>query len=433
MRTLPLRLAMSSLVFLSFLSLAGCQHLMRGKDDFYTSGGVLYKGDKEFKLQGFVTPGLGDSAGSLDRIVPPMVRVAEVGGNTLCFDLAGFNGDGSALDPVGIQSVDALAYRAKDARMGIIVRVLGDNTDPKFRKRAVKTAAKALRGQGMAVYWIDGPDAAELAKSFKKTAPNLVVLAEANGDVRVTDAPPAEPPAEATLVRGTLPDLNMPNVHFLLPGRDEDYPALDAALMNEVERTPWTPDNSMLSAEEQAEGFVSLFDGKSLANWWIKDENKESFQASEDGFIEWRSGGGGALMSRERYDNFVLRLDWKILPGGNSGVWLRAPRAARQSKIGFEFQMQGDSDVPEITKTSTGSIYDVIPPLSMAAKKEGLWNSLEVTCNGPHVKAVLNGQLVQDLNFDETDELRHRLRKGFICLTDHDNYVAFRNIRIKKL
>lgn len=419
--------------FSAVLTLAGCQHLGYGKDDFRVTNGVLCKGDKAFSLQGFMTPGLGDSAGILDKIVPPTARVAEVGGNTVCFDLAGFNEDGTKIDPVGVQSVDALAHRAKDARLGVIVRVLGDNADPKFRKRAVKTAAAALGGQGMAVYWIDGPDAAELAKSFKQNAPNLVVLAAENGDVRVTDTPPAEAPAVPTLVLGAIPDLTMPNVHFLLPGRDEDYLALDAAMTNEVERTPWAPDNSILSDEERAEGFVSLFDGKSLGNWWIKDDNKEAFHVSEDGFIEWRSGGGGALMSRERYADFILRLDWKIMPGGNSGVWLRAPRGARQSKFGFEFQIQGDSDADEITNTSTGSIYDVIPPLCMAAKKEGLWNSVEIVCQGSRVKATLNGQVVQDLNFDEIDELRHRLRKGFISLTDHGNYVAYRNIRIKTL
>lgn len=426
-------ITLSLVVLPAIIALAGCQHLGYGKDDFRITNGVLCKGDKPFTLQGFMTPGLGESAGALDKMVPPTVRVAEVGGNTVCFDLAGFNEDGTKIDPVGVQSVDALAHRAKDARLGVIVRVLGDTTDPKFRKHAVKTAADALSGQAMAVYWIDGPDSAELAKTFKKTAPNLVVLAAENGDVRVTDTAPTEAPAVPTLVLGAIPDLTLPNVHFLLPGRDEDYAALDAAMMNEVEKTPWTPDNSILSEQERAEGFVSLFDGKTLNNWWIKDENKEAFHVSEDGFIEWRSGGGGALMSRERYGDFILRLDWKIMPGGNSGVWLRAPRGARQSKFGFEFQIMGDSDAPEITNTSTGSIYDVIPPLCMAAKKEGLWNSVEIVCQGSHVKATLNGQVVQDLNFDDVEELRYRLRKGFISLTDHGNYVAYRNLRIKIL
>ncbi|HNR30922.1 MAG TPA: DUF1080 domain-containing protein, partial [Candidatus Hydrogenedentes bacterium] len=170
-----------------------------------------------------------------------------------------------------------------------------------------------------------------------------------------------------------------------------------------------------------------------LDGWWVKDDNKECFQVSEDGFIEWRSGGGGALMSRERYGDFVLRLQWKILPDGNSGVWLRATRGARQSKFGFEVQMRGDYGTEELTKDNTGAIYDVIPPLCLPTREDGLWNDLEVVCQGSRISVKINDTLVQDVDFDEHEELAPRLRRGFIGLTDHGNYVAFRNIRIKPL
>ena len=74
-----------------------------------------------------------------------------------------------------------------------------------------------------------------------------------------------------------------------------------------------------------------------------------------------------------------------------------------------------------------------MPPKVNAAKPAGEWNELEVTCDGPKVKIVLNDIVVQDLSFDDNDELRYRLRKGFIGLTDHNGYVAFRNIRLKRL
>ncbi|MBP8129471.1 MAG: DUF1080 domain-containing protein [Candidatus Hydrogenedentes bacterium] len=412
---------------------AGCRSIIFGKDDFRMEGGQLYRGDKAFTVYGIETPGLGATSGAPGEVVPAMARVAEAGGNAICFDLRGFNEDGSELDPTGVQTVDAIAFRAKDSRMGVLVRVLGDSSDPAFRNRAVRTAAKAFRGHGMAIYLIDGPDAAELAETFKKAAPQLIVAAPQNGDLSLTGSPPQAPPEMPTLLAGAIPDFSLGAVHFLLEGNDSDYAALDAALMTEAEKSPWTPDNTVLSEAERQEGFVALFDGKTLNGWWYKGENKESFQVSEDGFIEWRAGGGEALMSRERYGDFILRLQWKILPGGNSGVWCRAPRGARASKFGFEVQMRGDFGAEELTKDNTGAVYDVVPPLSLPTKQDGLWNDLEVVCQGPHVKVTINGQVVQDLSFDGHEELAPRLRRGFIGLTDHDNYVAFRNIRIKPL
>ena len=138
------------------------------------------------------------------------------------------------------------------------------------------------------------------------------------------------------------------------------------------------------------------------------------------------------LYTRDRYDNFVLRFEFRIVQDGNSGVFIHAPRDCRQSKIGFEFQILGDYG-EEPNKTSTGSVYDQVTPRLNAGKPAGEWNTAEVRLNGPHYKAILNGKQIQDVNFDDVPELKYRLRKGFIALQDHNNEVAFRNLRIKKL
>ena len=416
------------------------------KDHFRVWKGTLYRGDSDFTIKAFWVPDLGSSGGTLDKMVPAMARIAEAGGNTVCFDLWGFNEKGTAIDPLGVETVKTIAQRGKDQRMGVLVRVLaGVGDDSRVRRNAVRTASKVFAEEGKALYWIDGPDAARLVKSFKKKARNAVVVSPEGGDLSVSETAPAPPPAPDSeepapelkpapvLVLDHIPDFEANPFHFVLSGDDEDYPALDAALMTPVEKAPWTPDNAVLSEAERAEGFIALFDGKTLDGWWIKDDNQDCFHVSEEGYIEWLSGGGGALMTRDRYDNFILRLEWKILPGGNSGVWMRAPRDARQSKIGMEFQIQGDSDVEEPDKSNTGAVYDVLPPLAMAARPEGLWNTFEAVFDGAHFKATVNGVLVQEVNFEEHEELRYRLRKGFICLTDHGNYVAYRNIRLKRL
>jgi len=424
------------LIFMVVLGLAfaGCATApLYGKDDFRVAGETLNKGDKAFTIEAIQVPGLGESGATLDKMIPSMARIAEAGGNTVCFDLSGFNADGTALDPACVETVTAYATRAKDQRMGVLLRVLGDATDPKFRRNAVKTAAVALRPEGRVVYWIDGPDAAELVKIFKKKAPGRVVAAPANGDIETVETLPAAPPARPILLVDAIPPKELGAVSFVLSGKDADYAALDAAQTDPLEKEPWTPDNSVLSEQERNDGFIALFDGKTMNGWWTRGENKNCFHVSPEGYLEWLSTGGEAIVTRDRYDNFILRLEYKILPNGNSGVWIRAPRDGRASKIGFEVQIEGDSTVEKPEKTNTGAIYDVLPPLCMAAKPEGQWNDMEVTVNGPMVKVVLNGTVVQDLNFEDYEELKYRLRKGFICLTDHGNYVAYRNIRLKKL
>lgn len=89
----------------------------------------------------------------------------------------------------------------------------------------------------------------------------------------------------------------------------------------------------------------------------------------------------------------------------------------------------GDAPV----KDTTGAVYDVVPPKVNAGKPAGEWNAYEIMVNGPHLKITLNGQVVQDLNLDENEELKYRLRNGFIGLQDHGGYAAFRNIRVKRL
>ncbi len=403
----------------------------RGKDDFRVTRGTLRKGTKEFTLRAVHVPGVCEKGPALDLAM--LARIADVGGNTVAMDLCGFSPDGATLDPAAVETVTAYAGRCKDQGMSPLVRVLGGVTgDAKVRERAALAAAAALSGEARVVYWIDGPDAANLAKKFKKAARGLTVAAPANGDILVAEAMPEGKAPMPVLINGAYPKEGCPDTHFVVPHNDAIYPALDKAFTNPAELAPWTPDNSVLSEEERAEGFISLFDGKTLDGWWSRNQKVESFEV-RDGNIEWVRGGAGALMTRDRYDNFILRVDWKIGYGGNSGIWLRAPREARSSKIGFEYQMMGDSDLTEPTDTSTASIYSVLPPLAIANKPEGEWNYSEMVLDGPHYKAYLNGVLVQDVNFDDDDELRTRLRRGFICLTDHACEVSFRNIRVKKL
>ena len=80
--------------------------------------------------------------------------------------------------------------------------------------------------------------------------------------------------------------------------------------------------NSAATAgEETEEGFVSLFDGKTLKGW----RGNVKGYAVEDGLLVCKKSGGGRLSSDKQYADFVLRFDFKLYPGGNNGVALRAP------------------------------------------------------------------------------------------------------------
>ncbi len=405
-----------------------------GRYDLSVEDGRIQRRDSGFTLRAIHEPDVCARGAELSAMVPIMARVAEVGGNTIAFDLCGFNEDGTELAAESVATVSAYADRARNQRMAVLVRVIGEGGTAEFRRNAVATAAKALYNEARAAYWIDGPDAAALAARFKDVAPHLVLAAPENGDVTVTDDPSEAGDSGLFLLKDALPRDPHGDVNYVLADLQEAYALLDAAYMREAEKADWMPDNSMLSEEEREEGFVALFNGRDLDNWWPFNYGEDSFYVNEDGYIEFHGSGAGAVMTNKRYDNFILRFEYNITEkDGNSGVFLRAPRAARQSKIGFEFQIIGDSYLTEPHDTSTGAVYDVLAPLTVAARPEGEWNEVELVLNGPHYRAKLNGVLVQDVNFDEVEEMRYRLRRGFIGLQDHSDHVLFRNVRIKEL
>ena len=426
-----------------FLTLAVFSVLMNGcasltsdlnKDRLKVESGQIYRRDSSFTVRAVYEPELGAKGTALCHMVPAMARIGEAGANAVAFDLFGFSEDGKFLDPSAVETVSTYALRAKDQSMVLVVRVPGQEGDSAFRSNAVRTAALALADEQLALYWIDGPDAPFLAREFKKYAPSLLVASSENGDVKVTADPAEAGDSGLFFLVNALPENPWGNVNYLLPAEEVTFALLEEAYTNDVEKRPWVPDNSRLSEEERAEGFISLFNGKDLDNWWNYKHDKDSFRVNEEGWIECYQSGAGGLITRDRYADFILRLEYmQREPGTNSGIHLRVPRAARQSKLGFEFQLMADSDLTEPHSTSTGAIYDVLPAQALAVKKEGEWNSVEIILDGPRYKATLNGIVVQDVNFDDIEELKYRLRRGFIGLQDHHDYVAFRNIRIKVL
>lgn len=411
-----------------------CYTISWGDRDFHFQDGELFRGKDKYIVRAFYIPNLLSLGTESKVMTPTFVKVAEVGGNTLAVDFyPSMQGDN--IDQTWIETAKTYANIAKEQYMSMMFRIACPDK-PSNNHPLVKMLKSQFKNLYTVLYWIEGPFREEWIQTMKKIDKNWIIVAEKQGDILIKNDPTNLSDTKKSIYT-SLPNSQVTYTHILLSYAPEHLASLDQALEKETGCVAFSANNAPtdigISETEKEEGFVPLFDGKTLNGWWYLGDNHNSFAVNPEGFIEWKSKGGKALMSCERYDNFILRLDWKIEKGGNSGVWLWAPRGGRASKIGFEIQMRGDSDATEINDDSSGAIYKVIPPKEKAVKPEGQWNSLEVTCLNSHVKVILNGKLIQDVNFDEVEELKYRLRKGFIGLTDHNSYCAFQNIRIKKL
>ncbi|GMV98496.1 MAG: glycosyl hydrolase [Phycisphaerae bacterium] len=213
------------------------------------------------------------------------------------------------------------------------------------------------------------------------------------------------------------------------------------ALLSPSETRPATrPDeprtHNLLSPEEQAAGFRLLFNGRDLADW--EHNGKPGSFTVRDGVLTGDRTGHSDwaywLSTRREYADFELRLQYKLSKGGNSGVFIRAPRQGRASRLGMEVQLLDDGHKRgKPGPGDTGAIYQVAAASSFVSKPAGQWNDLWILCEGDHVRVTLNGQVINDLSMADHEKLRARPRKGYIGLSAHTDPVQFRDIRIREI
>lgn len=204
-----------------------------------------------------------------------------------------------------------------------------------------------------------------------------------------------------------------------------------------------SPTLAQVSDKDKAEGFVPLFNGKDLSGWKQFAGKGEVWSAS-GGMIVCSGKGGGWLGSDRDYDNFIVRLEYKLAPAGNSGVYIRAPQTGHISRAGMEIQLLDDNH-PRYAKIDfyqyTGSIYHVVAPTRRAGKPGGQWNAIEIRAEGRQVIVVLNGVTIVDADLDRClrdpavakEHTGLKRTTGRIGLQSHTDRVEFRNLRIKVL
>jgi len=195
-------------------------------------------------------------------------------------------------------------------------------------------------------------------------------------------------------------------------------------------------------------GFTPLWDGKTFNGWaaYKHDGTKVPFDQSAwsiaDGVIHCTGDESKDywLATDAKYANFVLRMDYKVSPGANSGVFLRVPKRDRPAYTGFEVQVIDDVDQPASTHSS-GSIYDLFKPVQNMSRPIGEWNHMEMTVKAGKCVIVLNGLKIIDTDFSLMTEPMGKYdfayadmpKTGFIGMQNHGGGTWFKNIRIKKL
>ncbi len=192
---------------------------------------------------------------------------------------------------------------------------------------------------------------------------------------------------------------------------------------------------------DKDDGFTSLVNGKNLDGWIVK--GKADGWQIKDGILRSEGAKGGDwIRSAKEYGNFILKVDWKVSKGGNSGVFLRATDKGAPWQTGYEVQISND---PRDLAHCTGALYGYAPVKPRPDETADRWHTFELTCIGPRIKVVSDGVTVVDADQtklqapDEkgyTDPKTKPLR-GYIGLQDSHskagNYIEYRNVRIKEL
>jgi hypothetical protein len=395
--------------------------------------GNIYKGNGPKLYRAIHQDGLCHPDLTAGELLNAIIRISTVGATNLSFTLDGFSDDGTELDEAYLNAAIMIKDDTNYRWINAICNVLGSLKDAshEVRLNAARTAGLAMADHQSMLYVIEGNDTRDLVEAFKEGAPNCAVAAVYGGDIDLVSHPKFVKPNRPGLVLGMIPGSADWRISSILPDQPISYERYASRTALAAEQESMYADPTGLTPEEIEEGFVMLYNGKDMNHWTITGR-KDGF-VSRGGNIIWNRPGGRRVLSKKSYGDFVLRLEYKIHhPNGNSGIFLRAPRANRESSMGMEFQIMGDYG-QEPHKNSTGAIYDQVAATSNPSNPEGTWNALEISLEGSHMKANLNGTEIQNLDLFQYDTLRHRLRKGFIALQDHNDPVSFRRIRIKEL
>ncbi len=192
---------------------------------------------------------------------------------------------------------------------------------------------------------------------------------------------------------------------------------------------------------ERRQGFAALFNGSDLTGWVGATDG----YYVQNGAIVCDPDGGGNLYTENEYDDFVLRFEFRLTPGANNGLGIRAPLEGDAAYVGMELQIL-DNTARRYTDLQPyqyhGSIYGVSPAERGHQRPVGEWNEQEVIADGRRIRVVLNGATVLDVDLDEVstpetaDGRPHpglARETGHIGFLGHGHRVELRKLRIREI
>jgi hypothetical protein len=202
-----------------------------------------------------------------------------------------------------------------------------------------------------------------------------------------------------------------------------------------------------LTEDMKKDGWVSVFDGKTLTGW-KSNETRDGFKVEDGAIVGF--GGRNHLYYMEELKNFEMMIDVKINKGGNSGVYIKSQwQDANWPTTGFELQVNSSQSDPQ----KTASLYNLIK-IYKAPHGDDEWFTYHVTCRGNTLDVRINGELLytyiepgraggrgqggqnpQGQAPPITEQNKRISQSGYIALQQHDpgSTPAFKNVLIKKL
>jgi hypothetical protein len=188
----------------------------------------------------------------------------------------------------------------------------------------------------------------------------------------------------------------------------------------------------------------------SAAEWrgYRRDTLPSAWRFDRDGVLTF-SGSGGDIITNRQFGDFELELEWRIAPGGNSGIFYRATEGTRAIyENAAEMQVLDNAAHPDgkLAITSAGSSFALYGPASDVSRPAGEWNVARLVVRGPHVEHWLNGVKVVEYEL-WSPEWKARVAaskftawpaygwndRGYIGLQDHGDMVSFRHMRIREV
>ncbi len=204
--------------------------------------------------------------------------------------------------------------------------------------------------------------------------------------------------------------------------------------------------NRDLASRGADAGFVEKVNGKDLSGWMGSVDSYEV----KNGAIVCKPGKGGDLLTKDEFENGIIRVEFRLPAAGNNGIALRTPLGGHSSKDGLEIQVI-DSDGYNAKQAAAGkkgleptqyhgSLYHCVGAKHGYLRPVGEWNFEEIEVQGQKIKVTLNGTKILDVDISTFDRSQIKTppkgldhTKGHIGFAGHSDPVEFRSFKVKNL